>query len=103
MKENQGKSTLVRVSEAWYRLSESGVRSGRKRERARPFFLVPTTSKRSLEQARVDEASGYRDSTVDGTRVGGGEGVGGVTTGNSWWGCAYFRPKNVIFHTPYLD
>ena len=36
-----------------------------------------------------------------------GAGGGGVTPGNSWWGCAAwffksrpdFRPKNVIFHT----
>ena len=50
MKENQGKSTLVRVSEACSRLSDSGVRSLRnrrlevvgERENWRPrFFLCP--------------------------------------------------------------
>ena len=80
MKENQGKSTLVRVSETCSRRSASGVRR-EIRERGkvrgkRGFFrsLIFAASTRSelLEQARVSEASNYRGSTVDGTRGGGG-------------------------------
>ena len=80
MKENQGKSTLVRVSETCSRRSASGVRR-EIRERGkvrgkRGFFrsLIFAASPRSelLEQARVSEASNYRGSTVDGTRGGGG-------------------------------
>ena len=76
MKENQGKSTLVRVSETCSRRSASGVRR-EIRERGkvrgkRGFFrsLIFAASPRSelLEQARVSEASNYRESTVDGTR-----------------------------------
>ena len=82
MKENQGKSTLVRVSETCSRRSASGVRR-EIRERGkvrgkRGFFrsLIFAASPRSelLEQARVSEASNYRGSTVDGTRGGGGGG-----------------------------
>ena len=80
MKENQGKSTLVRVSETCSRRSASGVRR-EIRERGkvrgkRGFFrsLIFAACPRSelLEQARVSEASNYRGSTVDGTRGGGG-------------------------------